>query len=117
MADVRTELIEGRIVLPSVGEVVVGDRASLPYLVVDAAGQEVEPTSHFLRELTLGDRSALTVKSYAHDLLRWWRLLHRLGVSWDRATTEEVTVLVGWQRNQALTLQPAQMGLLRQFAP
>jgi hypothetical protein len=73
MADVRAELMEGRAVLPGIGEVRGGDRASLPYLVVDAAGEEVEPISQFLRELTLSHRSALTVKSYAHDLLRWWR--------------------------------------------
>jgi len=98
MADVRAELMEGRAVLPRIGEVRVGDRASLPYLVVDVAGEQVEPISQFLRELTLGDRSALTVKSYAHDLLRWWRLLDLLGVVWDRATTDEVAVLVGWLR-------------------
>lgn len=84
--------------MPRVGGVRAGDRASLPYLVVDGAGEEVEPISQFLRELTLSDRSALTVKSYAHGLLRWWRLLDVLRVAWARATTDEVAVLVGWLR-------------------
>jgi integrase len=92
--------MEGRAALPRVGEVRVGDRPSLPYLVVDAAGEEVEPVSQFLRELTLGDRSTLTVKSYAYGLLRWWRLLDLLGVAWERATTDEVAVLVGWLRSR-----------------
>lgn len=43
-------------------------------------------------------RARLTVRSYAHDLLRWWRVLHGLAVGWDRATVAEVEVLVGWMR-------------------
>jgi integrase len=65
---------------------------------VDATGAEVEPVSRFLQHLALGDRSPLTVRSYAMDLLRWWRILGALQVAWDRATTDEVAVMVGWLR-------------------
>jgi integrase len=58
----------------------------------------VEPVSRFLQHLALGDRSRLTVRSYAVDLLRWWRILDVLEVVWDRATTDEVAVMVGWLR-------------------
>lgn len=57
------------------------------------------PISAFLQDLALSDLSPLTGKSYANDLLRWWRLLDALGVPWDRATADEVSVLVGWLRN------------------
>lgn len=96
--DARTELVNGRIDPPRVGEVRAGERQSLPYVVVDAAGGEMEPVSRFLQHLALGDRSALTVRSYAVDLLRWWRVLDVVEVAWDRATTDEVAVMVGWLR-------------------
>jgi DNA modification methylase len=98
MRDMRALLMDGQAELPRLGEVVAGDRASLPFYVVDASGAEVEPVSAFLRELALGDLSPLTVKSYAHDLLRWWRLLDVLDVVWDKATTDQIAVLVGWLR-------------------
>ena len=94
----RDLLREGRRELPAVGAVISGEAPSLPYLVVDDTGSAVEPVSRFLRELALSDRSPLTVRSYAMDLLRWWRLLGVLEVGWDVATTDEVAVLVGWLR-------------------
>ena len=92
------QLMEGRLGLPRVGEVRATDMESLPFLVLDAVGCEVEPVSRFLRDLMLSDRSALTCRSYGVDLLRWWRILDVLAVGWDRATTDEVAVLVGWMR-------------------
>jgi integrase len=97
--DVRAGLVDGRISPPRFGEVSAGDLPSLPFLVVDATGGEVEPVSQFLRHLVLSDRSPLTCRSYAVDLLRWWRLLNALAVGWDRATVDEVAVMVGWLRS------------------
>lgn len=74
-------------------------RQRCPFVVVDRRGEEVGPVSAFLRDLMLTDMSPLTVRSYANDLLRWWRLLHALEVDWDRATRAEVEVLVGWMRS------------------
>jgi integrase len=95
----RDQLREGRLALPAVGAVIGGGMASLPYLVVDDTGAVVEPAGRYLRDLALSDRSPLTVRSYAMDLLRWWRLLAVLEVGWDVATTDEVAVLVGWLRH------------------
>ncbi|WP_327241562.1 hypothetical protein [Streptomyces sp. NBC_01320] len=39
------DLIDGRVRLPRVGAVVAGTTPSLPWLVVDAAGREIEPVS------------------------------------------------------------------------
>lgn len=97
--DMRRALMEGEAVLPVVGEVRAGDRASLPFLVTDGVGDEVEAISSFLTHLALCDMSPLTCRSYAHDLLRWWRLLSVLGVDWANATTAEVAVLVSWLRS------------------
>ncbi|HEY0693469.1 MAG TPA: hypothetical protein VGD71_31070 [Kribbella sp.] len=67
--------MDGRADLPRVGAVLEGVTPSLPYVVVDAAGREVEPVTRYLRDLLLGDVSSLTCRSYGHDLLRWFRLL------------------------------------------
>jgi hypothetical protein len=90
--------MEGRVDLPRVGAVLAGPAPSLPYVVVDAAGREVEPVSRYLHDLLLGDMSPLTCRSYGHDLLRWFRLLWAVGVGWEQATETEVATLVGWLR-------------------
>ncbi|MGH2367889.1 MAG: tyrosine-type recombinase/integrase [Chloroflexota bacterium] len=92
------QLPDAHLDLPRTGDVRAGDAASLPYYVADACGAEVVPASQYLRDLALGDASPSTVRSYAYDLLRWWRTLEALGVAWDKATTGEVAALVGWLR-------------------
>jgi integrase len=92
------ELIEGRARLPRIGEVVGGPGPGLPWLVRDGAGREVEPVSSYLRDRMLGDISPLTCRSYAHDLLRWFRVLWAVDVGWEQATEAEVAALVGWLR-------------------
>jgi len=77
--------MEGEAALPAVGEVRVGDRPSLPFFVTAGAGDEVEAISAFLTPLALCDVSPLTCRSYAHELLRWWRLLTALGMEWTEA--------------------------------
>jgi integrase family protein with SAM-like domain len=93
------ELMEGRVTLPRVGAVSACGLESLPWLVVDAAGREVEPVSRYLRDLALGDASPATGRSYAHDLLRWFRLLWLVDVGWEQATEAEAAALVGWLRS------------------
>jgi integrase len=95
---VRRALLDGRISLPKVGAVSESDQPSLPYVVVDDAGREIEEFSRFLRDMALTDASPLTGRSYGHDLLRWWRLLRLVEVGWERATRSEVELLVGWMR-------------------
>ena len=99
MDSVRQALLDGRGEVPRLGMVRAGSTGSLPFLVVDEAGVEVEPFTVFLRDLMLTDMSPLTARSYGNDLLRWWRLLRVLGVRWDHATRDEVEVLVGWMRS------------------
>lgn len=92
------DLMDGRVDLPRVGAVLKGGSPSLPYLVVDAAGREIEVVSQYLRNLVLGDLSPLTARSYGHDLLRWFRLLWAVDVGWEQATEAETAALVGWLR-------------------
>jgi len=99
MDEIRRKLSEGRIALPTVGRVARGESASLPWLLLGSGDSEVEPVSAFLRDLMLSDMSMLTARSYAADLLRWWRVLAAVVVPWDRATRSEVELMVGWMRS------------------
>src|SRR5207248_1834672 len=60
-----------------------------PYRLVDQAGVTVVPVSAFLRELQAAGRAAATQRSYALDLLRWFRFLRAVEVPWGQATRVE----------------------------
>ncbi|HUE32161.1 MAG TPA: hypothetical protein VMQ38_04520 [Mycobacterium sp.] len=96
-SSVHVELIEGRARLPRIGKVLPGSGTMLPWVVVDGAGRQVEISSS-LRERMLGDVSQSTCRSYAFDLLRWFRVLWPVDVGWEQATEAEVAALVGWLR-------------------
>lgn len=99
MDEMRRNLADGRVDLPLTGRVAPGESASLPWVLLGAGDCEVEPVSAFLRDLMLSDMSMLTARSYAADLLRWWRVLAAVVVTWDRATRSEVELMVGWMRS------------------
>lgn len=96
--ELRESIRRGRIQLPAVGRVCRSDDHAPPF-IVEMDGRQVEPIVGYLSELALADGSPLTPKSYAYDLLRWWRLLTLLDVAWDQATRAEVELLVGWMRS------------------
>jgi len=99
ISEVHRALLDGRARLLRAGAVVAGPAPSLPWLLVDAAGREVEPVSSYLRDRVLGDVSPLTCRSYAYDLLRWWRVLWAVDVGWEQATETEAAALVGWLKS------------------
>jgi integrase len=99
--DLRQQLMEGRAAMPRVGSVVKAARLHPPFVVLGRDGAEVPEVTEYLRDLALGDCSPLTCRSYAYALLRWYRLLWVLDVTWERATEAEVTILVGWLRSAA----------------
>lgn len=94
----HNQLMEGRAVLPRVGSVVQLETQHPAYAVLDPAGSPVESVTPYLRDLALNDNSPATSRSYANDLLRWFRFLWLLNVTWDKATEGEVAVIVGWLR-------------------
>jgi integrase len=52
--------------------------------------------SVWFAELQAADRSLATLRSYGMDLLRWFRFLWALRVSWDRATRAEPRDFARW---------------------
>jgi integrase len=87
----------GSIRLPQWGRVVSAEGV-VPWLVVDQAGQPVEPVRRFLRDFVAQGNRPGSVRSYAYDLLRWWRWLQVVGVEWDKVTSTEVKDFVLWLR-------------------
>ena len=81
--------------LPSWGR--VGSAAgAVPWLVYDDAGDSVEPIRRYLRDFVARGNGDGSTRSYAFDLLRWWRWLQAVDVEWDRATPAEGRDLVLW---------------------
>jgi site-specific recombinase XerD len=89
--------------------VVTGDDRE-PYRVAGPDGNVVEPVSVFLRDLLASGKSVATLRSYAVDLLRWWRFLDAVGVAWDRASRAEARDFSCWiqltVRQQLQTSRP-----------
>jgi integrase len=112
----REQLVHGQAGLVPVGEVRPGGSADLPYVVTGGSGEPVGAVSEFLRDLVLGDCRPATCRSYAHDLLRWFRLLATVGVGWEQATRGEVALLVAWMRSapnpQRLRRDPSLSGMV-----
>jgi len=67
-----------------------------PYRLIDATGAPVEAVSAFLRDLQAAGRCAATQRSYAMDLLRWFRFLWAIEVPWRQATRVEARDFCRW---------------------
>ncbi len=79
-------------VLQGLGRVV--ERSDQPGWAVIFPDLEHEVATLFLRDLAACDCTRLTIRSYAYDLLRWFRFLEARGVSWETAERSHVRELV-----------------------
>jgi Phage integrase, N-terminal SAM-like domain len=77
------------LVVPRIGWVAATGDPLEPYRLLDADGGVVAPVASFFRELLAASRAPLTLRSYAMDLLRWWRFLAAVDVRWEQATPVE----------------------------
>ena len=77
----------------------VAATARLPgFVLVDADGVEITAATDWLLQLTARDCSAHTVRAYAMSLLRFFRFLWAIDVTWQRATEVEVRDFVLWAK-------------------
>ena len=67
-----------------------------PYRIVDPGGETVAAVAEFFRDLQAAGRSEATLRSYGHDLLRWFRFIWAAGVPWNRATRIEARDFCRW---------------------
>src|SRR5260370_6005123 len=75
-----------RLVVPRAGRLMTTGDDREPYRVVAPDGDVAEPVSVFLRDLLASGKSAATLRSYAVDLLRWWRFPGAGDAAWDPAS-------------------------------
>ena len=84
------------LVVPGRGAVEATGNLFEPYRLVDSGGVIVAPVAAYLGDLQACGRSAATQRSYAMDLLRWFRFTWAVGVPWDRATRAEARDFCRW---------------------
>ncbi|WP_232534946.1 site-specific integrase [Nocardia terpenica] len=82
--------------LPLIGSLVVTESKWEPYRLLDPVDDPVGPAAVSFGDLLAAGRSAATVRSYGMDLLRWFRFLWVVEVSWDRATRVEARDFCRW---------------------
>lgn len=99
----------GAIVVPRWGRVVPAD-GPVPWAVLTDEGVELEVVQRYLREFVARGASPLSARSYAFDLLRWWRWLKAVGVEWDRATSTDVKDFVLWLKSTTKWRRHARTG-------
>lgn len=105
----------GSVRLPRWGRV-VSAVGVVPWLVVDPEGVPVEPIRRYLVDFVAQGNRSGSVRSYAFDLLRWWKWLRAVDVEWDKATPAEARDLVLWlkqttkPRNSPRTVSTATVG-------
>jgi integrase len=76
-------------VVPRVGAVDAAGDLWEPVRMVDASGDPVTAVAAFLRDLQASGRSVSTQRSYAMDLLRWFRFPWAIDAPLDEATRVE----------------------------
>jgi hypothetical protein len=84
------------LVVDSVGSVVETEVIWEPYRLVDPDGEVLSSVTAFLHELQAAGRSSSTQRSYALDLLRWFRFLWAVEVGWGQATRCEARDFCRW---------------------
>lgn len=97
-------MIEREDAIRDLSKLVVAQRGMLrstgdpfePFQLLDETGTVVEAVSAYLRELQACGRPASTQRSYAMDLLRFFRFLWALGVPWNEATRVEARDFCTW---------------------
>ena len=84
------------LIVPRAGAVNAGGDLWEPVRMVDAAGDPVTAVAAFLKDLQASGRSVSTQRSYAMDLLRWFRFVWAIEVPWDEATRVEARDFCRW---------------------
>lgn len=84
------------LVVFDVGSVVATDAIWEPFRLVDPGGVVVGAVSGFLHELQAAGRTTATQRSYALDLLRWFRFLWAVDMPWNQATRREARDFSRW---------------------
>lgn len=96
-ADERVTRDVTGLVLPGVGAVVQVEGVPGTVLL-DASGVPVAEVSDFFASMLASGASVSSLRSYGLALLRWWRFLTSVDVTWQRASRVEARDFVLWMR-------------------
>jgi integrase len=77
-----------------------------PFVVLDEDGAEVAPVSEFLHHMLADDARPSSLRSYAYELLAWFRFLNAIGVAWDAAGRAEARDFALWLKSTAKPARP-----------
>ncbi|WP_327341001.1 site-specific integrase (plasmid) [Streptomyces sp. NBC_01324] len=84
------------LVVPGVGSLLATGSRWEPYRLLDPSGAGVQAVTDYFRDLQAAGRTESTVRSYGMALLRWFRFLWAIDVSWDRASRLEARDFCRW---------------------
>ena len=82
--------------LPQIGALQATGDLWEPFQLLGPDGAVVLPVSEYLKDLQAAGRRSATQRSYAMDLLRWFRFLWTIEVPWDQATRSEARDFSRW---------------------
>ena len=68
----------------------------LPFRLLDEQGAEVPAVTEFLHHMLADDASPASLRSYAYELLAWFRFLDAVMVPWDLAGRAEARDFALW---------------------
>jgi len=96
----------GGLAVARVGRVREAGGSEVPWRVNDANGVEVRAVTEFLADLAASDASSATLRSYAYEMLGWFRFLWTVGVAWDRAERAEARDYALWLKQASKPSRP-----------
>jgi hypothetical protein len=105
------------LVVPKLGAVESTGDLWEPVRLIDAVGGSVPAVTAFVKELQASGRSAATQRSYAMDLLRWFRFVWAIDVAWDQATRVEAREFCRWLALRDKPTRAARAGRSGQATP
>jgi integrase/recombinase XerD len=82
--------------VPLVGAIIEQDAAQLYRLVFANDERAAAAANGYLRDLADTFARPLTMRSYGHDILRWFRFLAAIGVVFDEATRGDYSDFMRW---------------------
>ena len=77
-----------------------------PFELLDEDGAEVPAVAEFLHHMLADDASPASLRSYAYELLAWFRFLNAVGVAWDVAGRAEARDFALWLKTARKPARP-----------
>ncbi len=89
-----------------VGRVEETGEPLLPFRLLDEQGAEVPAVTEFLHHMLADDASPASLRSYAYELLPWFRFLDAVMVPWDLAGRAEARDFALWLKTVKKPARP-----------